>query len=363
MTKNFRINQQAIYLLFTIVFVLIGIILLFFLPIKIPYSIKTKCKIIPIKEWTLSKSQNGQLISILQDNVSGMIETYSVTQFEQDNATKFNLYPSIKANVSVTLGDTIALIYSNEIEYELVQLKGELSNEIAQLKLYKSGEKASIIKEAKERVTYVEEQLKEQNRVLEQQQALYEQDLISKDEFEIIKNSVRLFEINLNIAQSQLRTFQTGAKKEQIELTTLHIQNLQKEIDILQKKFEHFTLTSPLSGVVFRNFTKDTLLTIIDTTNYIAIIPIRLKERNYIANGQNVKLRIDDINSIMDGKLIELGKSIHILNGKQILFAIAIVEPDNENIILGSYAHCLIFCEQITLIEYLLRALRDNFII
>ena len=83
--------------------------------------------------------------------------------------------------------------------------------------------------------------------------------------------------INIEIAEAQLKSLQTGFKQEEIEMISARIDGIKKEIDTLLSRHENYTLTSPLSGIVFDTFSGDTLVTIGDTSHYIALIPLKIK--------------------------------------------------------------------------------------
>ena len=62
-----------------------------FLPIKVPYTIETAALLLPEKEWVISRTADGRLISAVQNNLRGTAESYTITGFDRDDAVQFVL--------------------------------------------------------------------------------------------------------------------------------------------------------------------------------------------------------------------------------------------------------------------------------
>ncbi|MCX6151171.1 MAG: HlyD family secretion protein [Ignavibacteriales bacterium] len=350
-------NNSKAALTWIIILVVITIILL--LPIKIPYSIKSPGKILSSKEWIVSRGADGRLITVLKDNKLGVSRNYSVSQFERGDAIQFSLRPNIANGSAINFTDTVASIYSNEIERQFVQLKGELEVAKASLATYETGEKQSVIKEEKERLEFMKKQAVEQKKVFQRLEALYQKKLVSEEEYEVSKGTSELNEINISIAEAHLQSVQTGVKKEQVDFIRSQIISLQKEISILQKRFNDYILISQISGVASRAMDGDTLLIVADTTEYIVLIPVKWEDRNYIAINQKVYLKPPDSGIKQDATLIRIDKSIHQLNGGQLFLVTAQLNSKLIDLLPGLMIQCSIECDPVRPIEYLRRMFKS----
>ena len=228
---------------------LIAIIFLFILPINLPYSIKVPGKVLPQKEWVLSKTDNGMIVTQLINNKTGISEDYFVTQFERGDAVQLKLN-SKKNNFSVSKNDTIGIIHSNEINRELVKLQGTLAETKASLELNLTGNKKSIINAAKEKLAFSKEKSKEQKKILARLKAMFRKNLISKEEYEIAQNESNLNDINISIAQAQLEAVKTGEKPEQVQFINSKILSIENEISVLEKRLNNFVIISPIKSNV-----------------------------------------------------------------------------------------------------------------
>ena len=104
---------------------IIGITL--FLPIKISYNLFVRGKILPANEWIIYKGTDGRLTSQLINYKKGINQSYAVTLFDRGDAMQFEFNPSLASGTIIGQNDTIAVIYSNENERQIENLKGEIS--------------------------------------------------------------------------------------------------------------------------------------------------------------------------------------------------------------------------------------------
>ncbi len=83
------------------------LIVIIFLPIEYPSSINSKGKLLPHKTWLISKETDGRLTTELLDNVTGLNNEFSVTQFERGDAVQFKFNLDLINSGIVQQGDTV----------------------------------------------------------------------------------------------------------------------------------------------------------------------------------------------------------------------------------------------------------------
>ena len=341
--------------------ILAGVIVILFYPGKFPYSLEVVGKIFPQKQWVITQSLNGVLTAVLRDNIQGKIDSYFVTEIERGDPVRFNIHRSIVTGAHVAKGDTIGWIDSNELERQLAQLNGELRSQKALLRVASTGEKESMVLEAERVLEHARETYDEHRKIVARLEKLSGSGFVPYQDYEIALSTQNLFMINIGIAETQLKSVQTGLKQEEVEMISLQITSLEEEIDTLLERSENYTLTSPLSGVVFETSLGDTLVTIGDTSSYTVIIPLKLKSRNYVNLQQKVKYTIEGINTLFSGKILKLGNVAHILNGEQVLLVTASLDAQSKDLLNGAMTRCSIVCEPLTPREHLVRSVTSVF--
>ena len=139
-----------------------------------------------------------------------------------------------------------------------------------------------MILEAERVLEHARETFDEHQKIVARLEKLSGSGFVPYQDYEIALSTRNLFMINIEIAEAQLKSVQTGLKQEEVEMISSQITSLEEEIDTLLERSENYTLTSPLSGVVFETSPGDTLVSIGDTSSYTVIIPLKLKNRNYV---------------------------------------------------------------------------------
>jgi hypothetical protein len=346
--KNNRNSQIVLAVIFLL------LIVFYFIPIEIPKTVTAAGKLYSAKEWLLIKGPDGRLMTMLKNNKKGVSESYSVTQFERGDAIEFSISEVIKSGAFISANDTVGIIYSNETEKELIDLKSELAVESALLEVNLSTEKEAIVKSEEQRLEYAKRQLVEQEKLFRRQQALFDKNLISEEEFEVAKGAVELFRINVDIATERLKTVTTGAKEEEIDFIKSKIDGLSNQIEILQRRFSDFVIQSPIDGIVNLNFSSDTLLIISDTTEFIGLFPIHIKELKNISAGQNIEIEIADLSEETSGTIISIDKKLHQVNNNQyFVIAASFIKNEESNLLPGLSVTANISSQPITTKEHI----------
>ena len=330
MRRNF-LNPNLV----TWLIILFVLILAFIIPIEIPNNISVKGKIYPAKEWILTKGTDGQLVTTLFNYKKGVGENFTVAQFERGDAVEFSFSDQVYSGNSISLNDTIGIIYSNFTEKELIDLRSALAVDSALLRVNMSEQKESVVKSEEQKLEYAKSQLDEQQKIYRRQKSLYEKNLISQEEFEVAESAIELFTINVDIAEERLRTVLTGAKKEEIDLIKSRMRGLSRQIDMLEKKFSEFVIQSPVKGVVSRIFASDTLLTIYDTTDYIAVVPIHINDLKFSQVGQYIEFEDIDKVRMLKAEIVQIDKSVKSSINAQYFLASADFNGDNKYLLPG----------------------------
>ena len=354
-----------------IIAIVVVIFALFFFmyPGKIPYSIECMGKINPVKEWNITRRDDGLIMATLQNHGNGSIEKYSVTQFERGDPIKFHLHSSVIPGAFVSDGDTVGWVESKKMESRLVELNGNLRIQKDLLRMAKTGEKPAIIEEAQKSLEYAKEQLEEQKKIADRNKSLYETKFIPFQDYEISLNTLRLYEINVEIAESHLLTLQSGSKKEEIDTISSQIISLENLIDALLARHNDYTILSPISGKVidpvsvniFDTAADTPVVTIGDISNYIVIIPVPLKVRQYIGLGQKIEIKLADSKIAHYADIIKISNAVQIMRDEQYVIVTGLLNPNGEDILSGTITRCDIVCEPITLKEYFFRNVNTMF--
>ena len=331
------------------------IVLLLILPIKLNYTLYVKGKILPVKEWIIYKGTDGRLTSLLTNYKTGINQSYDVTLFDRGDAMKFTFNDALRSGTQINADDTIAIVYSNEIERQIENLKGEVVSAKASLVLNATGEKESIINQEKKNLEYAIRQTAEQKKILDRTETLYNKGLVSQEEYDIVKGSYDLNEINIAISKARLEAVETGVKKEQIGLIKSQIIFLEKELDVMQKRFKGFTIISPINGTVSRKTNSDTLMIISDVSEFILINPVKVNDKKYISDSAQVDVLINQTGEKIKANVYEIDNSVQIINGIQVVTVTSKINGNNKDLYPSLMVDCYIHTGSLSPLQYLFR--------
>lgn len=354
MVKN-KIN------LLILAFLLLASIIIYFFPFPVSYNIESKGLIIPAHEWSLVRSVEGNLISSYKDNIKGTVNSFGVTEFQRGDVVEFKLHAKIPFVDVIGTGDTIGMIYSNEQERNLIQLLGEFEILNAEYQFYTTGQKPEDIQEAKRRLEFVKQDLLTQQKLTKRSEGLFKESVISDQEYEISLNDLKLKEIQIEIAEAQYLSVSTGDKPEMAAVIKAKIDALENQINQVKRRFNFYTVTSPVSGMIVSNRgleNSEIVINIADTSSLVVLVPFDFKEFPYIKKGQEVSIGSNGHKT--SGSILNIDNVVQIIDSKQALFATVIIENHSE-IIPGSFAEVSIHCDDLTLMDYLQRILNITF--
>lgn len=327
--------------------------------IDFKFNINTTGVVLSSKEWTLARTIDGNLISSFKDNVLGSTNSFNVTEFSRGDVVEFRLNPNIGDREFIHKGDTIGTIYSNEEQRKLNQLHGELAVLESELLFSTTGRKPEDVLVASEKLKLATQDFETEKKLYERNLKLYEDSIISRQQFEIIANNYKLKEFQKQIADAEFHSATTGEKPEQELLIKSKIRLIKDQIDKMQERLDYFVITSPVDGMIMKNtnrFSDEILLKVLDNSKFVVIAPVNIQDRKYIKKGNGVILRSNLGDIIGKGEIVSLDNIIQIVNSRQAFFTKSVLYETND-VILGELGDIEINTGEVNLSEYSKRML------
>jgi len=339
------------------IFIVVLIILVFLSSyfLELDYKINIYGKVYPAKEFFIM-NQGGVFSFKLIDYLFGFITDETVYRPERGDIVQFQIKNFNNMNWIINKGDTIGIFLSSYIKQKIKELKGELAYSVAELNYYQSPQKDAIIELAKEKLSYAKRDYKHKKRIYERSKELYEKELISEEEFDIIKNDKDLAEINIRIAEAELKNVSTGEKPELIDMTRDKINKFRTMLDELEKQKELLYIKAPFSGKILPAYSADTLCILMDNQNFIIVVPIDIKISHEIKKGMKVKAKIVGKRTrTLFGEVSRISDEVVVLNGKQKRLVFVEIHNGMNELIKGMIAKCSIKVGRRKIISILFR--------
>ena len=326
-----------------------------FLPIRVPYTFEGIGRIYPQKAWILEKDNDGGLSSTLHNYQKGIISEVTTYKFERGDIASADLSPLILDRGTVNQGDTLAQITSFLLEQNLTVLGNQLQVEKARLRRDRAGEKPPVIAEARRALDFAIERKRLAEINFNRQKVLYDSAAISLQEFQEAENAFSLADIQVKIAESELSSAEIGEKPEEIDLTIARIKSIENEITFLKSKKQGYQVVAPISGKIGENTLPLQVISIIDTQTWIIVIPVELQHQSLVTPGMNIQTALPGVDQITTAEVIQLSQNVEILDSRQVFMVRATIKNPPANVYKGAMTSCKFDTGKILLREYLRR--------
>lgn len=265
------------------------------------FSTKSKVVIHPSEEWELIKTIDGNLISVHKNHVKNYVKNYSVTEFQRGDAVRFVLNEKVLKKDFIQMGDTIGYVYSNEEQRRMIQLMGQLGVLYSELEFHTTGQKPEDVDFAERNLALAEQELETQKKLMERTQELIQDLVISKEQFDIDFNELKVKELRVELARAHLASVDTGEKPEMEKLVRSKIDAIAMEIEQIQNRLDLLTVTSPINGRIMLDhgsmlmtslaLNSETIIKIVSDARPIGLMPIRVSHRKVIEEGAQVNFK------------------------------------------------------------------------
>ena len=333
-------------------------------PSALPYTIDTSSLVMPASEWTLSRAQNGNLMSTLKDNRTGRLSAFSASVFQRGYQADFQLNPKIYHQPQLTKGDTVASMYSNQDQERLVQLQGELAVQQAELALINSGQKSADVEGVANQLALAKQELATQRTLTRRTEALHQDSLTSQQEYELAVNTLRVRELNVQMIEAGYRSATTGGKPEQVRVIRTRINSLEQQIQQIKQSLKELTVVTPVSGTVLlqkaaANPTEEVLVSVADNSAYVVLLPVNYLEKNYVQVDQKIEVAVTGTTQTAIGRIIGIDNTVQIVDGRQAFFVTALIEDKSAPLVPGMIVRTTISCQPISIKGHVARTVES----
>ncbi len=338
-----------------ILFIFVPLIILGLSPLSFEYSISGKGVLLPASEWVLERTDDGNLMSSLINNATGTTDSYQITEFQRGDVANLQLNTKMLAGGFIKAGDTIATILSNEEQRNYIQLLGQLEVLNKELIFYTTGQKPEDVETAAEQLKLAQQELETERKLLARSKMLFEDSVISLQDFEIAENTLQVKAISAQIAAARYQSAITGEKPEQEQLLLAKIDATTWQLEQVKQRLANFSMQSPFNGIVLTNrgtASKNTLVRLADTTNYVAVIPLEVKHTSLITPRQQVTLTSNG--QVIEGFIAAIDNTVQFVDGKQAFF-VTVNFPHHRNLKPGQFTEFEIHAGDVSAFTYLMR--------
>jgi hypothetical protein len=353
-----KFNRRTVLLL-----LLILAIIVLFLPIKVYYSFDSAALVFPSKEWNLKRIADDSYISELVDHETNVMSNLMSYKFDRGDVAEVRIDEKLISGQYVKRYDTVAVIHSFFVENEIVSLKNLKNIEEAALKMTETGEKQTLIDQSQQRQVFAQQQLDLAEKNYIRYKKLYQDSIISLVEFELYENQYQLAKTNVQIANNELLSLESGAKNEEIEYIRRKIEGYEKEVQSLEAMKETYFINPPIDGIISFNKVAGCIISVSDTNRYILRIPVKINNIQYLNRISGIKFVVPGYTEKTEASFMGFEGNVKIdsTTSQQLIIAKALVSKGIPGIFPGMAVSCKVYCDKITIFDFLRRSIKLKF--
>ena len=347
-----RIRQYSLLILVVL------LVLIFFLPFKIPYTSRTIARVYPQQEWKLSRDNNGNIYSAIKNNKNSLINDFTNYEFERGDIS--NIHINLNSN-NVKKGDTIAVITSVILAEQIAELEGEVMVEEAMLAAAGTGLKAEDVNIIKSKLALAQQEFNQANINYTRISLLHAKNAVSDEVFETAQNTLKTKEINITIFQRKLEAATKGEKQEDINLIKMRINTLKQQAEFIKSRQLNYSIISPISGIVQNYNTEENLLSISDISSVLIKTAVKASFSEFIDNNSHFELSLTRSDTTILINNIINKEPLSIIDNQQVVIINSVINNNQEKLVPGMTIECKVVCEPITISEYFKRSIKFVF--
>jgi|GEM_PF-3802295 hypothetical protein len=250
------------------------------------------CLFLPHREWKIELPQPGQLNISLVDNQQLKVLRSRAFNMDRPDYFSFKLSPLLEHGTKVTVGDTIGWVQFYSDDLALLRHQIELQLAQSQLRVLSTGDKEAIQKEYRKNYEYALAKLRTFEKTYARKKALFEQKLISAEEWEQIAGEYEVLKLAADRAKAQLESVASGAKPEEVEWVRQKIASIRKQLQMIQAKKQQQVLTAPFPGTFLIAANATSAYLVADTDTVIAKFYVDDNDLASVPPGKQITIRL-----------------------------------------------------------------------
>jgi HlyD family secretion protein len=296
-----------------------------------------------VKEVDITKAVNMDLLQSI--TVTGNIEANNKEDITLSNMQKVTEVLASEGQ-QIKAGDVIARI---DTDYKYQLDKAQMSYEVTKLNLdmaksnlnnlvnVKSGSSKknieNAVQQAQINLDTIKSSYTEARNRLEQNQALFNNGVISSQEYDAsvktvsdLENQVKLAEIQLENAKRNLSDYsvdnksQVDQQRNQVQQLTKQLESAKADIDNIASKLDTAEIKSSINGKIVKLDIKpnqypnqeNNIITVYDLSKYKVNVSVSQYDAIQINNGQRAVIKVKGLDKAYDGTVTSIGEAAEI---------------------------------------------------
>jgi putative peptide zinc metalloprotease protein len=311
----------------------IAVVLVVGLTVPLPQRVSGDVLVRPIAEFRVALNEYGLLEKITRFGGANPDHSTDILQLASTDMSALNVVPMVEDGQVVRMGDTIALVSSNQITREIETGRAELARLQGELALLKAPPKAEEIDEARSQIVAAEAGLHQLERDRDRVKALVENNLETVERLEASQAEVQIAEAELETRRSTVRLLEAPPRPEEEAVILREMDKQQAQLVFLQEQADATHVVTPISGRARINSDDGSVISIA-TANVIEIlVPVSDFDIPLVQLGQDVRVKVRSYpDRTFQGRVVRL-PAAGSESGEGVTFPVVVVVDNSDGLL------------------------------
>lgn len=345
----------------TVYVLIIVVVLILVLAVPFDHRVSGEVIVRPEARFSVLFNDFGLLESKLETGGSEPRNASTYLQMTSTDMARLEVLPVVRDGQTVTEGDTLAVVLSNQVSSEIRAAQSELRRLEQQLALLKSPPKREAVDRAQAEVNAAMARHDRLKREWERVQQMHAKELATQEELESAEAAYEVAIAELENRRSELDLLKAPPKPEEEAVLLAGIETQQAQLDFLTSQLDAQVILSPIAGVVSIQSGDGELLHVMNRNKVELKVPISDFDINLVEAGQPVKVKVRSFaDRTFDGEVVHVpqGASGSATSSE---FTVTVSVDNTEGVLLeGMTGYAKIHVGEASLARLLLRKLTSN---
>jgi putative peptide zinc metalloprotease protein len=350
------IMKRPLRLAFYIILIIVLLVVMFFIPF--PHRVSGEVTVNPIAEFSLLLNDFGLLEKKFRRGGAESEMKSSYIQMASQELASLDLIPLVNDGQKISIGDTLAILVSNQVTREIDSEQSTLKKLQNDLALLQSPPKKEEINEAISEVnaaqTMYDQKLRDEIRAKE----LSSRGLIATNELESTHAETQIAKAELANKRAKLKLLKSPPKPEEEAVIRSQIEKQEAKLQFLKNQQDAQSIVSTISGTVVINQNEEEFLSIIDNQKVEVLVPVSDFDIELIDVDQDVKLKVRSFTEqVFTGKVVHIPQDAIEINDKAFFMVSAVLDNKIMNLNKGMTGYAKIEIGTTSLFNLIMRRL------
>ncbi len=312
------------------------------------------CVLEPTMSWNLTELRPGTFESKAMDLVHDRLIHYRLFEFDRPSLMDLRL-PTLESGQTVPVeeGQIVVRFSASSLDLQIAERRSLLSSAKARLSVLEAGAKGEEVDYARVAVDRAHADLDAYRNIFERTEQLFADGIASAQEWEEVQGKLRLKELNLDLAEADLRIMSSGAKPEKLEEVRVSIAGYEEELAALEIMLEAQEITCPISGRIMMGSSEGPLLSAGSVDSMLVKVLLPQHKARYPEPGLTFTARIPGAGNF-EGEILRVDRRPLATEVGTFLFAIGQISNSQGHLEAGMQGRAEIHCGRTTMLDLFL---------